>query len=141
MKVVDANVLLNAANERAGGHGTAKAWLSSALDGAEAIGFSWVVLLAFLRLSTHRSAFPRPLGVREATALLDRWLAEPSAHILLPTERHLMILRDLVEVAGTAGNLVNDAYLAALAIEHDGEVVSFDTDFARFPGLRWQRLG
>ena len=108
------------------------------LAGDETVGLSWVVLLTFLRLSTHPSVFPRTLTVEESADLVDRWLAEPAAMPLHPTARHAAILRNLLETAGTGGNLVNDAHLAALAIEHGGEIITFDSDFARFPGVRWR---
>jgi hypothetical protein len=73
----------------------------------------------------------------EAFDVVVGWLAQPCALVLHPTDRHLTILRSLVEPLGTAGNLTTDAHLAALAIEHGGEVCSGDTDFSRFRGLRW----
>ncbi len=140
MKIVDANVLLNAVNEAAEAHEAARSWLLRALAGDEAVAFSWLVILAFLRLSTRGYAFPSPLSVGDACDLVERWLSLPPAQLLHPTEQHAAVLFELLDAAGTGGNLVNDAHLAALAIEHGAEVVSFDTDFARFPGLRWQLL-
>ena len=139
MKIVDANVLLHAIDEQARGHDVARAWLDASLQGSEPVGFGWVVMLAFVRLSTHPAVFPHPLDVRRSTAVLQAWLAQPAAVVVDPTQRHLEILRGLVDAVGTAGNLVNDAHLAALAVEHGAEVVSFDRDFGRFPGLRWRR--
>ena len=95
------------------------------------------MLLAFLRLSTRAQVFARPLDPAEAFDVVAGWLAQPCALVLHPTERHLALLRGLVEPLGTAGNLTTDAHLAALAIEHGGEVCSADTDFSRFRGLRW----
>lgn len=137
MKVVDANVLLAAVNEDAVNHQAARAWMEEALEGPEPVGFGWAVLLAFLRLSTRRDLFGRPLSVHDAGGVLEAWLAAPPAVVLHPTARHLQVLRGLLEPLGTAGNLVNDAHLAALAVEHGGEIVSFDSDFSRFPGVRW----
>lgn len=96
-----------------------------------------VVLLAFLRLSTRAHVFAHPLQPAEAFDVIEGWLAQPCALVLHPTDRHLAVLRGLVEPLGTAGNLTSDAHLAALAIEHGGEVCSADTDFGRFRGLRW----
>lgn len=138
MQVVDANVLLYAVNEDAIQHRHAREWLDRALGDEEAVGFAWVVLLAFLRLATRPGLFPRPLTVGAATDTVEQWLAQPPAVLLEPTHRHAAVLRDLLERAGVGGNLVNDAHLAALAIEHGGGLVSFDTDFGRFPDLRWQ---
>jgi toxin-antitoxin system PIN domain toxin len=139
MKIVDANVLLHAIDEQAKSHDVARAWLDSALAGSEPVGFVWVVMLAFVRLSTHPSVFPAPLEVSRSAGVLDGWLAQPAAVVIDPTMRHLEILRGLLDAAGTAGNLVNDAHLAALAVEHGAEIVTFDRDFGRFPGLRWRR--
>lgn len=137
MQVVDANVLLYAVNEDAAQHTSARAWLDEALTDGRPLGFSWAVILAFLRLSTRANVFPRPLPLATAAAVLDGWLARPGVLVLEPTARHLLVLQGLLAPVGTAGNLVGDAHLAALALEHAGEVVSYDSDFARFPGLRW----
>lgn len=107
------------------------------LSGAEPVGFTWSVLLAFVRLSTHPRLFSNPLTPAEAFAVVEGWLAQPCAIVLHATDRHVAILRGLVESLGTAGNITTDAHLATLAIEHGGEVFSADADFARFPGLRW----
>ncbi len=139
MLLVDANVLLCAVNERAAQHERSRAWLRGTLDGDEAVAFTWLVLLAFLRLATAPTVFPRPLATADAVATLEAWLAQPVAVRLEPSGRHLALVGGLLAEAGTAGNLVNDAHLAALAVEHDAEVVSFDSDFARFPGVRWRR--
>jgi hypothetical protein len=119
----------------------ARSWLDGALNGSTTIGFSWVVLLAFVRLATHPAIFARPLMSGDALDLVRSWLAQPSAVLVEPTARHLDIMASLLSAAGTAGNLVNDAHLAALAIEHDADLVSFDADFSRFAGVRWKRPG
>ncbi|MGH8970682.1 MAG: TA system VapC family ribonuclease toxin [Actinomycetes bacterium] len=141
MLLVDANVLLHAVNERSREHVAARDWLRGALGGPEAVAFAWTVLLAFLRLSTHSAVFPRPLSVSDAAATLEHWLETPPAVVIEPTRRHLPLLRGLLERAGTAGNLVGDAHLAALALEHAATVVSFDRDFARFEGVPLRRPG
>ncbi len=138
MKVIDANVLLYAVNEDAPNHEVSRRWMDTALSGREAVGFSWVVLLAFIRLSTDTALFPRPLGLEDAVGVVESWLSQPAAVTLQPTPRHLTLLHGLLASLGTAANLVNDAHLAALALEHGGEVLSFDGDFARFPGVRWR---
>jgi toxin-antitoxin system PIN domain toxin len=136
--LVDANVLLHAVNERAREHEAARAWLSASLRSNEAVAFAWTVVLAFLRLATHPSVFPRPLTTGDAATALERWLDAPPAVLLDPTRRHLPLLRGLLERSGTAGNLVGDAHLAALALEHGATVVSFDRDFGRFDGVAWR---
>lgn len=137
MKVLDANLLLYAVDERSPRHAPARAWLERTLSGAETVGLTWVVLLAFIRVSTRASVFERPLEVGEALDLVDSWLGQPCTTVLAPTDRHSAVLRTLLRPLGAAGNLSSDAHLAAIAIEHGAEVCSTDTDFARFPGLRW----
>ncbi len=139
MLLLDANVLLHAVNERAREHDVARTWLGAALGGAEAVAFAWTVVLAFLRVSTHPAVFPRPLTATEASQTAETWLSAPAAVAIEPTRRHLPLLRGLLEHAGTAGNLVGDAHLAALALEHGATVVSFDRDFARFEGILLHR--
>ncbi len=141
MQVVDANVLLYAVNEDAPHHAAAKEWLDGALGGAETVGFDWVVLLAFVRLSTRPALFPRPLSLTEAVGVVEAWLAQPAAVVLQATPRHLAVLHGLLSALGTAANLVNDAHLGALALEHGAEVVSFDGDFARLEEVGWRRPG
>lgn len=135
MKVVDANVLLYAVNTATGHHEAARAWLDRALSGRESIGFDWVVLLAFLRISTRREIFPRPLTVDQAMSTIDFWLGAGPSVVLATGPRHLAVMADLLRDAGTGGNLVNDAHLAALAVQHRATLVSFDRDMARFDGV------
>lgn len=139
MRVVDANVLLYAVNEAAPQHAASARWLDEALDGDDNVGLSWSALLAFVRIVTNPRIMPRPLTAEEAMAQVHDWISAPSAHVLHPGERHAMILEKLLVAAGTAANLVNDAHLAALAIEHRAGVVTFDADFARFDGVRMKR--
>jgi toxin-antitoxin system PIN domain toxin len=134
--VVDANVLLHAVNSESSSHDVARAWLDSALDGAESVGLAWVALLAFIRISTRPGIYPRPLAPADAMDVVEGWLSRPSAVVVEPTPRHAAVLRALLEGAGTAGNLTTDAHLAALALEHKAEIASFDRDFQRFEGLR-----
>jgi hypothetical protein len=141
VKVVDANVLLYAVDDRSPHHRLARAWLENALEGTESIGFTWVVLLAFMRLSTRSGTAHRPLTIEEASAEVDSWLAYRASALIEPGPAHSETIRGLLDPIGTAGNLVNDAHLAAIAIENAAELVSFDADFGRFPGLRWRRPG
>jgi toxin-antitoxin system PIN domain toxin len=138
VQLIDANVLLHAVNERAREHDLARNWLIEALGGSEVVGLAWLVLLAFLRLSTHPAIFPRPLEVGQAASAMETWLGSPQAVLVEPTRRHLPLLRGLLVQSGTAGNLVGDAHLAALALEHDATVISFDRDFDRFEGVSWR---
>jgi toxin-antitoxin system PIN domain toxin len=139
MKIVDANILIYAVNRGAPDHAAAAAWLEAALNGSETIAFGWIGLLAFVRIVTRPGLFTRPLTVKEAFDTVDGWLAAPNAVIAHPGDRHAAQLRELLSATGTAGNLTSDAHLAALAIELDAEMISFDGDFARFPGLRYSK--
>jgi toxin-antitoxin system PIN domain toxin len=136
--LIDANVLLNAVNRSAREHDASRRWLEAALSGQEALGFATAVVLAFVRIATKRAAVPRPLAVEEAFAAVEAWLQAPPALLVEPTRRHFPLLRSLLASSGTGGNLVNDAHLAALALEHDATVISFDRDFERFQGVRWR---
>ncbi|WP_154759656.1 type II toxin-antitoxin system VapC family toxin [Amycolatopsis pithecellobii] len=137
--LVDANVLLYAVNKDAPNHEAARSWLDRALSVGGSVGFTWVVLLAFLRISTHPNIFRNPLPSNLAFETVEQWLDQPGAVVLQPTPRHLGVLRGLLRSIGTAGNLVNDAHLAAIAVEHGADVMSFDADFTRFDGLRVHR--
>jgi len=138
MKIVDANVLLYAVNSASEHHDASRRWLDGALSGADIVGLAWVSLLAFTRLTTKHGLFPSPLSAQEAMAQVRNWCGAPSATLVQPTARHADVLSDLVSSVGAGGNLVNDAHLAALAIEHRATVVTYDSDFGRFDGLRWR---
>lgn len=138
MKLVDLNILLNAVNEDAAHHTSVLAWWERAINGDEPVGLPWLVLLGFLRIATNRDIFPRPLDPDRAIAKVDAWLALDSTRLVRERDGHWDILRSLLAEAGTAANLVTDAHLAALAISHGAVLVSCDTDFARFAGLRWE---
>ena len=138
MRVVDANVLLYAVNTAADHHEQSRQWLEDALNGADRVGFSWNVLIAFLRTSTHHALLSSPLSVEEATAQVESWLSSPHATIVSPGPQHLHHLTGLLARTGTGGNLTNDAQLAALALENRADIVSYDNDFTRFPGVTWK---
>jgi toxin-antitoxin system PIN domain toxin len=136
VKLPDANVLLHAVNSAAAEHDRATLWLAQALSGRESVGFAWATLLAFVRVSTHPSVFPSPLSIVDAVETAHDWLTQPPSVIVVPTPRHLELLGGLLSEVGTGGNLVPDAHLATLALEHRATVVSFDRDFGRFAGVR-----
>lgn len=140
MVVVDANVLLHAVNAGSSQHAAASGWLDGALSRNEPVGFAWVVLLAFIRLTTRPGLFPRPLSPRDAIGTVEAWTSAPPAIIVQPTGLHLSVLTGLLVEAGTAGNLTTDAHLAALSVEHGARLVSFDRDFERFAGVRLELL-
>ncbi len=139
MKLVDANVLLYAVNRDAAHHEVSRSWLDGALSGDATVAFAWVALLAFVRLSTKAGLFPHPLSVDGAFDRVHAWIGASPAVILEPTPDHDAVLRRLLNGVGVGGNLVNDAHLAALAIEHRCTVVSFDHDFSRFDGVTWEQ--
>jgi len=139
--VVDANVLLYAVDSASAHHGDSRSWLDRSLAGTEAVGLAWIALLAFVRVGTSASIFPDPLSADEATGQVETWLSAPAAVVAHPTARHASLLRGLLRDTGTAGNLTTDAHLVALAIEHGADVVSYDRDFARFPGVRHRLPG
>ncbi len=137
MILVDANLLLYAYHPRAEQHEKSRAWLEKALFGPELVRFAWLTLWAFLRIATNPRVFERPLSNAEAEAAISSWLALPAAGIVEPGERHWDILRGLVRDGQTAGPLVMDAVLAAIALEHGATLCTTDRDFSRFPRLRW----
>jgi hypothetical protein len=141
VKIVDANVLLYAVNTGSAHHVASRSWLDDALSADESVGFAWPVMLAFVRISTMASVFPRPLSAEQAVATAQDWLAQPSAVVVEPDIRHLAVLGGLLATTGAGGNLVADAHLAAIAVERGAEIVSYDTDFARFEGVRWTTPG
>ena len=140
MKLPDTNILVNSVNEASPHRQPASQWLEQAFDSGHGVGFAWLALIGFLRISTQRAILPTPLSVTDALGLIDDWLTHPSAKILQPTVRHADILAKLLLVAGAAGNLSNDAHLAALAIEHGATVGTFDKDFNKFPGVKFDLL-
>jgi hypothetical protein len=137
VKVPDLNLLIYAVDRSSPVHRAALAWWNDLMSGGETVAFSWTVLLGFVRLTTNPSVVQKPLGADQAMDYVERWLARPTSTVIEPTPRHAAILRGLLAGSGTAGNLVTDAHLAALAIEHGAELCSADRDFGRFPGLHW----
>jgi toxin-antitoxin system PIN domain toxin len=132
------NLLIYAVNRQSASHKMAKAWVEGILGEVEPVGFSWLVILGFIRLTTRPGLFQKLLLPERAFDLVEGWLAQPAAKIVQPGPRHFPILRGLMTPLGTAGNLTSDAHLAALAIEHNAQLCSCDNDFARFQGLRWK---
>ncbi|KJF17164.1 MULTISPECIES: TA system VapC family ribonuclease toxin [Acidithrix] len=135
--LVDANVLIYAVDERSRAHSAARNWLEEALNGSRRIGLPWQSLLAFVRIVTHPRALPVPLTPVDAWSFVADWLDAPAAWVPDPGRGYRDILTRLVIDLDLRGNLVSDAALAALAIEHGLAVISADSDFARFPELIW----
>jgi toxin-antitoxin system PIN domain toxin len=135
--LVDANVLLYAVDEQSRAHTAARSWLEEALNGSRRVGLPWQSLLAFVRIVTHPRALAAPLTPPDAWSFVADWLDAPAAWVPQPGRGYRDILGRLVCDLDLRGNLVSDAALAALALEHGLAVVSADSDFARFRELTW----
>jgi toxin-antitoxin system PIN domain toxin len=134
--LVDANLLIYAIDSDSPQHPRARPWLERALSGADPVGLPWIVILAFIRITTRDGIMRRPLSIAAALAYVDSWLRRPCVEVIQPGEHHWPIFCRLLEATGTAGNLTSDAHIAALALERGAAVCSTDHDFARFPGIR-----
>jgi toxin-antitoxin system PIN domain toxin len=137
MIVPDINLLVFTYNDAAPRHDAARAWWEALMMGRERVGIPWAVVVGFVRLVTHAAVLEQPLPPKAAMERARRWFTREHVLTLDPGPRHLAILEQLFETTGVGGNLTTDTHLAALAIEHQCELHSSDTDFARFPGLRW----
>ncbi len=137
MIVPDLNLLVYAHSEEVPLHSLARQWWEQLVNGEERIGVPWIVATGFVRLMTHPGVQTRPTTTDQAVNMLRAWFQFPAVNPLNPGPQHIAILGALLAAAGIGGNLVTDAHIAALAIEHQAEVHSNDRDFARFPGLRW----
>ena len=135
MILVDANLLIYAVNQDSIHHSAAKAWLENLLSGTSEVGFAWIVLLAFLRITTRSGIFEKPLTTERAVNYIDIWLAQPYTRIVSDTDNQWRIFRNLQLQVGTAGNLTSDTMLATLAIDYGATIHSADYDFRRFPGV------
>lgn len=135
--LVDANLLLYAVDEQSIYHDRARAWLEGALNGSRRVGIPWQSYWAFLRIATNPRALDNPLPPGAAWHLVEGWLDAPAAWVPQPSSGHREILGRLVAELDLRGNLVTDAVLAALCIEYGLTMVSNDSDFARFPDIRW----
>ena len=137
MIIPDVNLLVYAYEDRSQDHLEARQWWESVLYSADMIGIPWAVALGFIRLITNPRMFPNPTPVSTATACVRSWLAQPNVEIIHPGPRHADLVFGLLEEVGVGANLTMDAHLAALAIEHHATLHTTDSDFTRFPGLRW----
>jgi uncharacterized protein len=135
--IVDANILLYAVDEASTQHDRAHRWLEDALNGTRRVGLPWSSLTAFVRIATHPRALAEPLGAADAWRYVEEWLDAPAAWVPQPGRAHRDILGRLIRDLDIRANLVPDAVLAALCIEHGVSVVSADSDFARFRELTW----
>jgi toxin-antitoxin system PIN domain toxin len=135
--LVDANVLLFAVLKRSPFFQSASRWLDEVLRGPTRVGLPWLSLGAFVRIVTNPRAIDAPPSPQDAWSVVEAWLERPNVWIPNPTERHAEVLGDLVRRHHLAGNLITDAQLAALAVEHGLAIYSADTDFARFREVSW----
>ena len=137
MILTDVNLLVHAYNLQSPVHRIARTWWEELLNGTRPVGLAWIGILGFIRITTSRQILSHPLPVAQACELVRGWFGQPYVSVLHPSDRHSEILFGLFASLGTAANLTTDAHLAALAIEHQAELHSTDSDFARFSGLRW----
>jgi len=137
MILVDANLLLYAEDSRSDAHEAARTWWDAQLSGSEPVGLCWPVLTAFIRIGTNARLHQRPLTLREAIQRVQSWIDQPCVRILEPTDQHWSIFQQMLREGNATANLVSDAHLAALAVEHNCSLHSTDTDFSRFPSLKW----
>ena len=133
--LVDANILLYAVDEDSPFHADARDWIEEALNGPRRIGLPWQSLTAFMRISTNPRALERPLSPVEAWDMVQSWLDAPNAWVPQPGRGYREILGRLIRDLRLGANLIPDAALAALCIEHGLSIVSADSDFARFTEL------
>lgn len=135
--LVDANILLYAVDEDSPFHDASRDWLEAALNGSRRVGLPWVSLTAFVRIATHPRALADPLAPSEAWQFVEEWLDAPAAWVPAPGRGHRDILGRLIRDLDLRANLVSDAALAALCLEHGLQMVSADSDFARFTEVDW----
>ena len=138
MMSLDINILVNAHRKDAPHHAHMRAWLEYLINGDQAYGIADIVLSGFLRVVTHTAIFNPPSAMNDALAFCKEVRDQPHCMHISPGPRHWEIFTELCRESGVKGNLVPDAYLAALAIESGSEWITTDRDYSRFPQLRWR---
>jgi toxin-antitoxin system PIN domain toxin len=138
MILVDANILLYAEDSLSPNHGRAREWWDARLSGSEPVCLCWTVISAFIRIGTNPRVFECPLSLEQAVSRVQSWLDQPCTRVIHTTERHWFVFQEMLISGQAPANLVTDAHLAALAIEHGCELYSTDSDFSRFPRLKWR---
>ncbi len=138
MIIPDTNLLVYAHNTADPNYGLAHDWWNELMEGSEQVGLPWVVTTGFARLMTSSRLLSRPLTPEAVFDSVQEWFQFPHISPINPGADHLTLFRQNLTAAGVGGNLVTDAHIAALAMEHQAEVHSNDADFSRFPGLRWR---
>ena len=139
MILPDVNVLIYAFRSDSQGHGEYREWLDGVVAGDAAYGMSPQVLCSVARITTHPRIFASPSRLEDVLRFARVLLEQPTCTVVAPGPRHFTIFEDLCRRAAAAGNLVQDAWLAALALESGCEWITTDGDYARFPGLSWRR--
>ncbi len=137
MILVDANLLLYAEDSLSERHDAARLWWDARLSGGDPVCLCWAVLTAFIRIGTNPRLHQRPLTRQEACERVQSWFEQPCVRLVEPTEQHWTLFRQMLAEGNALGNLVSDAHLAALALEHNCVLQTTDADFARFPSLKW----
>jgi hypothetical protein len=135
--LLDVNLLVYAFDADSPHHPIAGRWLDQQLNGASAVGIPWETITAFLRIVTHPRIYERPVSIASAWQRMQLWLACETAWIPQPGPRHAEILGEFLMLPGIRANLIPEAHLAALSIDHGLTLCSADSGFARFPRLRW----
>ena len=138
MRIVDTSVLLPAVIPSLPQHEASRSALEAAIDDERPLGLTWVVVNAFLRLTTRPGLFERPLAIDAAWDLVGEWLAHPGVRVVQETEEHARLWSQLLRAAGSGGDLTTGAWIAAIALAHGASVLTLDSDYARFPGVRWE---
>ncbi len=136
MKLLDVNLLLYAKNPDFPEHARVRRWLEELLESGEPVGLAWITIVAFLRLATNPRLFPRPLSVSEALETTDSWLRRPTVSLLRESEDHWEVFEPIIRAADARADLITDAHLAAIAVEHAATLCTNDRDFGLFPGLK-----
>jgi len=135
--IPDINLLVYAHDSEFPRYGEVRDWWEELMNGSGSVGLAWIAMLGFIRITTNSKILENPIEPAAACAYVRSWLDRPQSIVIHPGDRYAEILFQLLEQAGSAGNLTTDAHLATLAIEHQAELHSADADMARFPGLRW----
>ena len=138
MILVDTNLLLYAEDSRSEHHEAARAWWDGQLSGSDPVALCWPVLTAFIRIGTNARLHQRPLTLKEAVERVQSWLDQPCVRLIQTTDHHWPLFQQMLRAGNATANLVSDAHLAAMAVEHNCVLHSTDTDFARFRGLKWK---
>jgi toxin-antitoxin system PIN domain toxin len=138
MILVDTNILIYAEDSLSLLHDEARQWWDTQLSEEAPVYLCWSILTSFIRISTNRQIFKKPLTVNQAIMRVQSWIDQPCVRLINSTESHWKILQTMLLEGQAKANLVVDAHLAALAVEHGCILYSTDSDFSRFPKLKWK---